>query len=574
MTEVWWRRLPQRLLSEDDRLRQLQTDGLLTSYRWEPQSDGQLRLAAVVPVPEPGQELEVQFPARYPGECPSVLPRPYGTRLSTHQFGGSGVLCLELGPDNWHPRYGAADMLRSAAKLLAYEEVNRVVQLPIPSRHVETPGMQVRGKHIRAVVGAAARERLGAAPARGSFGYAVSTLVGPILLWLVQHPFGDALPDIPPVVAAREVKEGLFFRIAATAPSPPITTAELRSYLAAHAVEPPSADAALDLVLLEREGKEMEVRWVGGDSAFEVAVVAAGPTAEVDRLPTALAEVAKSTRVGIVGLGSVGSKVATSLARSGVRSFVLVDGDVFLPENVIRHDAGFLETAMLKVEAARERITSVASGPCEVETQPHAVADATNAAIHARTLDALTSVDLIVDATANPDAFNTLAWLASDAQRPLVWGELFAGGFGGLVGFAHPRLTPCPSCVRDAFLAHADAWPPAPRIDSGAPYVGSDGDRPAVATDADVMVIAGLVTATVLDTIQGSLGHRSAVTLLGLREGWIFDRPLDARSISVRRDDFSCTWCWTAPADPDPGLQETVERLLSTQTDAQNRPKL
>jgi hypothetical protein len=39
--------------------------------------------------------------------------------------------------------------------------------------------------------------------------------------------------------------------------------------------------------------------------------------------------------------------------------------------------------------------------------------------------------------------------------------------------------------------------------------------------------------------------------LLGLREGWIFDRPVETRSIPIRRDDFSCPWCWTAPADPD-----------------------
>lgn len=573
MTDAWWRRLPQRLLDEDHQLRQLQIDGLLTSYRWECPPDGQVRLAAVVSFPEEGQEFEVQFPARYPGECPSVLPKPYGTRLSTHQFGGSGVLCLELGPDNWHPRRSAADMLRSAAKLLVYEEANRAVEFPIPSRHVETLGMQARGKWTRAIVSAAARERLRAAPARSSFGFAVSTLDVPIIGWLVQVPFGDVLPTTPPVVAAREVREGLFLRLRATAPPPPTTTPELRTYIAAHAVEPPSEDAALTLVVLAREGREMEGRWVAADRAFEVALVPAGPTAAVERLPMSLVQRAKTARVGIVGLGSIGSKVATSLARSGVRSFVLVDGDVLLPENVVRHDAGFLEAGMLKVEVAMERITSVASQPCEVRTCEHGIADASNATIHAQTLDALASVDVIVDATANPDAFNTLASLASDARLPLVWGELFAGGFGGLVGFAHPAHTPCPSCVREAFFAHADSWPPAPRTDPGQPYAGGNPDRPTVATDADVTVLAGLVTSTVLDAIEGNLGHRSAVTLLGLSEGWIFDRPLDARSIPVRSDDFSCPWCWTAPANPDPDTQRLVENLLAPKADAQDPPQ-
>ena len=35
--------------------------------------------------------------------------------------------------------------------------------------------------------------------------------------------------------------------------------------------------------------------------------------------------------VTIVGCGSLGSKVASTLARSGIRRFVLVDADIFLP---------------------------------------------------------------------------------------------------------------------------------------------------------------------------------------------------------------------------------------------------
>ena len=34
----------------------------------------------------------------------------------------------------------------------------------------------------------------------------------------------------------------------------------------------------------------------------------------------------------------MGSKLAASLARSGVRRFVLVEEDVLLPENLVRND--------------------------------------------------------------------------------------------------------------------------------------------------------------------------------------------------------------------------------------------
>ncbi len=562
MTDVWWRRLPERLLEEDDRLGRLQTEGLLSSYRWDLRAGDDLHLIAVVPFPEGGQELEVQFPARYPGECPSVLPRPYGTSLSSHQFLGSGVLCLELGPDNWHPRHGAADMLRSAARLLAYEEINRVVQVPIPSRHVDTLGADVRRTNGRLVVDASCMPVLDAGSPRVSVGYVRVSDTLPLTFWLTELPLATPVPAIPPAVASQGRSEGTYLRIRSSAPSPPTTVGELRSYIAANAMDPPPDGASLTLVLLAREGRALEARWILDDMLLELGVVPVTLGAASARLPPTLAERASTTRVGIVGLGSLGSKVAASLARAGVRSFALVDGDVFLPENVVRHDDGLLATGLLKIEAAKRRIISIASGPCTIDMFPHGVADASNASVHTKTLDALGAVDVLVDATANPDAFNALAALASDRRRLLVWGEVFEGGLGGVVGYASPDLTPCPSCVRAAFLAEAASWPPAPRSRVLVPYGAGDSANPVVATDADVTVLAGLLTGTVLDGLDGSLGLRTPVTLLGLRGGWIFDHPLETRAIAVRADDTSCPWCWTTPTDPTPELLQRAELLL------------
>lgn len=39
-------------------------------------------------------------------------------------------------------------------------------------------------------------------------------------------------------------------------------------------------------------------------------------------------------RVGVVGCGSLGLKIAAVLARSGVRRFTLVDDDILLPANL------------------------------------------------------------------------------------------------------------------------------------------------------------------------------------------------------------------------------------------------
>ena len=68
------------------------------------------------------------------------------------------------------------------------------------------------------------------------------------------------------------------------------------------------------------------------------------------------------TRVGIVGLGSVGSMVAESMARIGMRKITLIDFDLVESKNLDRLVAATeADVGRLKVEVAAERIRSVAT---------------------------------------------------------------------------------------------------------------------------------------------------------------------------------------------------------------------
>jgi len=53
-------------------------------------------------------------------------------------------------------------------------------------------------------------------------------------------------------------------------------------------------------------------------------------------------------KVGIIGLGSMGSKIALSLARSGIRKFVVVDDDFLKLENLVRHELSWMKLACIK----------------------------------------------------------------------------------------------------------------------------------------------------------------------------------------------------------------------------------
>ena len=283
---------------------------------------------------------------------------------------------------------------------------------------------------------------------------------------------------------------------------------------------------------------------------------------ESQRTPGPLADAARAAKVGIVGLGSLGSKVAVSLARTGVRRFVLVDGDVFLGENVCRHQASFADVAALKVDVARELIRDVSREDPEIAAWPVDIASSTNPDVHAAALEQLASADLIIDATASPEVFCLLAMLASDRKLPLVWGEVFAGGDGALLATARPSADPCPRCVRAAFLAASHEWPPAPNAHAPRRYEAEATDHaPHVATDADVALVAAMLTTRVLDVLSGR-DDFPCVTLLGMRAGWIFKAPMQSIVVPARTDDWSCPRCWTPSSAPDDGAAQRAEALF------------
>jgi hypothetical protein len=77
------------------------------------------------------------------------------------------------------------------------------------------------------------------------------------------------------------------------------------------------------------------------------------------RLPAGY-DVVASKKVAIVGCGSAGSKIAVSLARSGVTGFVLVDDDLFLRDNFVRHDLDWRSVGEHKADGVARRIRYIA----------------------------------------------------------------------------------------------------------------------------------------------------------------------------------------------------------------------
>ncbi|GAB4085938.1 hypothetical protein GCM10028784_25680 [Myceligenerans cantabricum] len=121
-----------------------------------------------------------------------------------------------------------------------------------------------------------------------------------------------------------------------------------------------------------------------------------------------LAPELSTCRVAVVGAGALGSFVADMLARSGVRQLTLVDGDVVMPGNLVRHLVASDTVGMAKVKAVKQHLVDrhdVRAG--DVDARSLALTSGADA------MDLLREHDLVVNATAD---FATTALLHTAAE--------------------------------------------------------------------------------------------------------------------------------------------------------------
>ena len=182
-----------------------------------------------------------------------------------------------------------------------------------------------------------------------------------------------------------------------------------------------------------------------------------------------------------------------------------------------------------------------------------------SALVAAAALKDLASCDVLIDATANPSVFLRLASIAKTHRRPLCWGELFAGGIGGMIIRARPDVDPNPAAVRASVLHHLEQLPPAP-YQQARGYDIED-QQPLIAYDSDVGQIASALTRFALDTAlqRNPSDFPYAAYLIGLRKAWIFSQPFDTHPIEV------CGAGWESESDPsvvDNDRKEAIQVLL------------
>lgn len=510
----------------------------LSGVDWRIGDGGRLLCDAEIAVRGRQYPVTLRYNEGFPYTPPSVLPRVQ-ERWSTHQY-VSGELCLEFGPDNWVSSLTGADMLASAFRLLDGEmpqEVALDLAPPsVPSRHALTLGQQLRGTFLRFFYSTAFQEKVAALAETANLTIRYRFQESELVMWPTavacrdEQVWDDPLIPKSLCLAATEWKGVL-------APRPPgfvresyKTPGELQQALLGTAPEGDGPHSVDVIVLVD--GSQIEALYLSHQNGaiYPFSMVPPTPGERVYPDYATLSE----KKVGIIGCGSVGSKVAAMLARAGVAKFVLVDDDIFQPENLVRNELDWRVVGEHKVDGLSRHLGLIRSG---VETdlrRQNLGGQEAGGTLHG-TMKALSTCDLLIDATATPIAFNYAAALAVQNEKPVVWAEVFAGGIGGLVARSRPGLEPDPQLARARILQWCEEQNCPVPFTSGQGYEDNSLPVPHIADDADVSSIAAQAARMAIDTLIGrapSYFPYSAYAI-GLREGWIFSQPFDTAPIDI-----------------------------------------
>lgn len=532
---IWYFENHQRHRREREALEALAASAdWLTPLQWR--IDNSLRLIWDADILAGGRAfpISVRYPNHFPHSPPVVLPRGSQERWSSHQYGEGGELCLEYGPDNWHPDVTGADMVLSAHRLLEGEIASTDQSVIVASRHKTTIGQDLRFGFVRLLATSALIERLAKISGGEMLSVNMAALVHEeTVIYLVASIGMDEKEKWTDHTLPGHLIYEAFERAAEVfrwhPNSGPLSTESLSEFRAAIGRAGLTVPVSKHVLILE--DSVLRAFFINEDKNVVGEIPVILPEEAHPRLDEGH-KVLPARKVALVGCGSLGSKLAGMLARSGIGKFLLVDDDILLPANLVRHDLDWREIGTHKVDSVARKIQLV-NPAATCEKRKHRLGGQEASGSVESLIEALADCDLIVDCTADAAVFNYLCAAVNFAKKPLLWAEVFGGGIGGMIARYRPLLEPDPASMRRIIEQWClERGKPIERAAIG--YGGGPG-TPSIADDADVTVIASHAARMAIDVLipREPSAFPNAVYLIGLTKGWIFENPFETYPVDV-----------------------------------------
>lgn len=532
---MWFIRSLDRLDDEMRSIAALVKEGWVKRATWQVTPDCLLCAEVTFSAGGKLRDAQLLYPQVFPYAPPRVIPKD-GERWSSHQW-PSGELCLQFRAKTWSPELTGADLLCSARHLLDTEATTDGKGVPqrVPSAPV-SDGLMLLGEFWRFFIH---DDVLAELNRRGVGTWKLklydtmvseSNVVIPSQMMAMDGSDAWKSPSVPEPFLDSYSTNGL---IALVTPGDKVHKALTTDGLSAEQVwsafteEPFKGHQTVIGVLSD----QVIAKYLSGESVRTITQV---PPDRQNRNP-ARNDSLTTKKVGIIGCGSMGSKVAASLARSGVGKFVLIDGDILKDGNLVRHELDWSEVGAHKTVALKHRLQRIRPG-VEVNLWRINLGHSSTEQL-LRCMKQLSECDLLVEVTGDAQGFNYAGALAAEHNVPMVWGRVFAGGYGGLLARSRPGLDPSPHEVRNLIHSWCNnpEFPDPPRAGE-IDYSAEADDQPAmIADDGDVMTISGMLARFAADTLRSAeqSDYPYSAYMVGLRKEWIFTEPYQTFPIDL-----------------------------------------
>lgn len=211
------------------------------------------------------------------------------------------------------------------------------------------------------------------------------------------------------------------------------------------------------------------------------------------------AEALSSKSAAIVGVGAVGSLVAEMLARSGIGALTLIDGDLVMPGNCIRHVATPNAVGRPKPEAVKDHLVNSKIADEQAITAVNSDLAGSVESVG----DLFARHDVVVDATGDGPATSLIGTASKVLGKPAVTVCVQRGGTVSRVdrfplGEGESHAVPLPPGGPEVELREAGCGDP---VSPAPPWVCSHAAARAAGMAADLLSGRGAYPPTIIDEL-------------------------------------------------------------------------
>lgn len=568
----WWFAKAERALEELNGLKELADQTPWLSMPSGPTIKG-LDLAQDFDIHWMGEDypLVLIYPQFFP-DVPARIVHREGKRISIHQYGKAGELCLRHRAENWNPSVTGRSMVEDAFALISGEHPEDGSKGYVPCADLLTQGQEHMKAWARFVQPFSIAE---AVPELAPFETRPIRLLtsksGKVFTLRIKALERDADGEwisLTQTLRSDQERDGFLINLAGQLEVETLSSDELISSIQDrrehYGLPPLSSDEVADY-LVDTHGPEWAAyfKLKNEDPLLAYTTLLASPPSQ--RLPSLYKNLGDKN-VALVGCGSLGSKVALSLARSGVRRFTFIDDDIFHEDNTVRNALDNAAVGLHKVDALKAAIERL-PGDYVFVCKRAGIGRQGSANNTNILMEALGEADLIMDLTASARAFNYTASVSTRREIPFIGASVFAGGIGGMVFRARPKIDPTPAQAK-AQIKQWKAKQGVPWETEGEedPYTYTLDEEVIIATDADVSVMAGYATQMALDLLGDApkTTYPHSAYAIGFQDKWIFNQPFQVFPIGLEAEGLWGASVDTTEADLQANLvafTEILERI-------------